>query len=183
MIDHRIFFIWHVKCIYIQIDNNYALDSKEKIMNIKGLTKIIGVFAVVLFSYTLASAQIVDKVADATKDAAKKTVEVTKDVAGKTADVTVDAAKKTGEVSKDVYETAEDKTVDAAKATGKGAKKIGKYTVETTGDVAGAAYEGGKWFVVTTWDGTKWVSKRTWYATKKTGTAIKAAYTGDSQKP
>lgn len=125
--------------------------------------------AVVLFSYVGINAQIVkgakkvvEKAKDVTVDAAKKTAEVTEDVADKTKDATVEAAEKTADVTKDVA----DKTVDGAKAAGSGAKKVGGYVVETSGDVAEKAVEGGKFFVHTTWDGTKWVSKKVWYPTK-----------------
>ncbi len=133
-------------------------------MNSKTFLSVAIFFAAVLFAYGETNAQVVDKI---------------KDAAGKTKDVTVDAAKKTRVVVTDGLETAVDKTGDAASATGKAVKStsktIGSHAVTITDNVAGSAYEGGKWFVVTTWDGTKWVSKRTWYATKKTGTAIKDA--------
>ncbi|MEP7149467.1 MAG: hypothetical protein ABI857_11360 [Acidobacteriota bacterium] len=133
-------------------------------MNSKTFLSVALFFAVVLFAYGQTNAQVVDKI---------------KDAAGKAKDVTVDAAKKTRVVVTDGLETAADKTGDAASATGKAVKSntktIGNHAVTVTDNVAGSVYEGGKWFVVTTWDGTKWVSKRTWYATKKTGTAIKDA--------
>ena len=52
---------------------------------------------------------------------------------------------------------------------------VGRHTVNVTENVAGEVQEGGKYFMVTTWDGTKWVSKRTWYATKKAAGATKDA--------
>ena len=158
-------------------------------MRLKSLLKYPTVLAIAVFSYGAANAQVVDAVKDAagkTKDvtvkAAKKTAEVTKDVAGKTKDVTVDAAKKTADVTTDVADKTKDVAVDGAKATASGAKKIGNYTVNVTENVTGHAYEGGKWFVTTTWDGTKWVSKRVWYGTKKAAGATKDAVVGDDNK-
>ena len=68
---------------------------KFKVLNCSHL-----LFAVVLFSYGTANAQVVDavkkaaeKTKDVTVDATKKTVEVTKDIAEGTKDVTVKGAK------------------------------------------------------------------------------------------
>lgn len=128
----------------------------------------MAIFAAVLLSYDSASGQVVDKI---------------KDAAGKTKDVTVKAAKKTEVVVTDALETAADKTKDAtvktAKVAGSESKKFGNHAVNVTENVAGQAYEGGKWFVVTTWDGTKWVSKRVWYANKTAAKATKDAVIGD----
>lgn len=130
-------------------------------MKFRGLFSVVVFFAAVFFAYSEGNAQVVEKV---------------KDVAGKTKDVTVDAAKKTKVVVTDGLEKAADKTEDAASATAKGvkstSKKIGRHAVTVTENVAGEVREGGKWFVVTTWDGAKWVSKRTWYATKKAADSI-----------
>ena len=145
----------------------------------------------VFVSYNTASSQVVDKV----KDAAKKTTEVTKDVADKTKDATVDAAKKTGGVTKDVADKTGDVVVDgtgkaagatkdAAKVGASKTKKFGNSAVNVTENVAGEAYEGGKYFTVTTWDGAKWVSKRVWYNTKKAADVTRDAVTGkSSEKP
>jgi hypothetical protein len=161
-------------------------------MKLKSLANYLAVFAIAMFSYGTANAQVVDAVKDAasktkevTVDAAKKTVDVTKDVADKTKDVTVDAAKKTADVTTDVADKTADVTVDGAKATASGAKKVGNYTVNVSENVAGGAYEGGKWFVTTTWDGTKWVSKKVVYGAKKAGSATKDFVVGDDndQKP
>src|SRR5829696_6203476 len=118
-------------------------------MNIKRVFGFLVFSFVVLFAYGTSQAQVVDAV---------------KDAASKTKDVTVDAAKKTKVVVTDGLEKAADKTEDAASATGKAvgstSKKIGNHTINVTENIAGSAYEGGKWFVTTTWDGTKWVSKR-----------------------
>jgi hypothetical protein len=121
-------------------------------MKTKGLSSLFVFFAVVFFSYVGAHAQVPDKV---------------KDAADKAKDVTVDTTKKTGVVVTDTLDKAADKTKDAAKATKRTSKNFGKHAVNVTEDVAGEAYEGGKWFVVTTWDGTKWVSKRVMYPNKK----------------
>lgn len=142
---------------------------------------------VVCFSYSTASAQIVDAV----KDAASKTKEVTKDVAGKTKDaagktkdVTVDASKKTVVVVTDGLDTAGDKTGKAVKVGASKTQKFGNTAVNVTENVAGDVYEGGKYYTVKTWDGTKWVSKRVWYATKKSAGATKDLVVGDDpQKP
>ena len=129
-------------------------------MRSKGLLGLVVFFAVVLFSYGTSSAQIVDKV---------------KDAAGKTKRVTVKAAKKVGEEVEDAASKTKDVSVDTGEAAASKTKSYGNYTVNVTEKAAGQAYEGGKWFVVTTWDGTKWVSKRTWFATKKAASATKEA--------
>lgn len=130
-------------------------------MKFRGLWCVVVFFAAVFFAYSDGNAQVVEKV---------------KDAAGKTKDVTVDAAKKTKVVVTDGLEKVADKTEDAASATAKAAKstskKIGRHTITVTDNIVGEVQEGGKWFVVTTWDGTKWVSKRTWYATKKAADSI-----------
>src|SRR5688500_11624670 len=101
----------------------------------------------VLLSYGSASAQIVDKA----KDVADKTKEVTKDVAGETKD----AAKKTGVIVTDGLKKAADKTGDAAKVAASKTKKFGNHALNVTENVVGDAYEGGKYYMVKTWDGTK----------------------------
>ena len=137
-------------------------------MKFKGVFTVIALALAVLFSYTTSSAQVVDAV---------------KDAASKTKEVTVDTAKKTKVIVTDSLSKAADKTGDAAAATGSAIKskstKFGNTAVNVTENVAGQAYEGGKWFMVTTWDGTKWVTKRTWYATKKAAGATKDAVVGD----
>ena len=123
----------------------------------------------VLLSYASASAQIVDKA---------------KDIADKTKDVTVDAAKKTGDAVSDGAEKVADKSVEGAKVGASKTKKFGNTAVRVTENVAGQPYEGGKYFMVTTWDGTKWVSKRVWYNTKKGADVTRDAVTGkSSEKP
>ncbi|MGD9563960.1 MAG: hypothetical protein AB7F88_17755 [Pyrinomonadaceae bacterium] len=128
----------------------------------------VAIFAVVvLFSYNTSNAQVVDAVKDAASVTKKAVVKGAKEVA----DTTGDVADVTGDVSK-----------SAAKKTVKTSKKVGKYSIDVTEGVSGAAYEGGKWFVVTTWDGTKWVSKKVWYATKKGADATKDFVVGDGEK-
>jgi hypothetical protein len=155
-------------------------------MKFKGLLGVVAFFAAVLFAYGPANGQIPEKVKDAagkvkdvTVEAADKTKDATVKAADKTKDVTVGAAKKTKVVVTDGLEKAADKTGDAAAATGKAVKStsktIGHHTVNVTEDVAGDAYEGGKYYMVTTWDGTKWVSKRTRFETKKAASATKDA--------
>jgi len=158
-------------------------------MSFKSLLKYPVVFAIAVFSYSAVNAQVVDAVKDAagktkkvTVNAAKKTADVTKNIADKTKDVTVDAAKKTADVTTDAADKTRDVTVDGAKAMASSAKKIGNYTVEVTENVAGQAYEGGKWFVTTTWDGTKWVSKKVLYGTKKAAGATKNFVVGDDNE-
>lgn len=124
-------------------------------------------FALVLFSYGSAEAQVVDAV----KDAASKTKEVTK----KTAVVVTDNVKKAADKTEDV-------TVDTAKKTASASKKVGSYSIDVTESAAGHAYEGGKYYTVKTWDGTKWVSNRVWYKTKKAADATKDAIVGDGEK-
>lgn len=136
-------------------------------MKIRSLTGIGVFFAIVLFSYGSADAQVVDAV----KDAASKTKEVTKKTAVVVTDKVEDAADKTKDV-----------TVDAAKKTAKTSKKVGSYSIDVTENVAGHAYEGGKYYTVKTWDGTKWVSNRVWYKTKKAADATKDAIVGDGDK-
>jgi Flp pilus assembly protein TadG len=121
-------------------------------MKTKRLSGLFVFFAIVFFSYMGANGQVPDAV---------------KDAADKAKDVTVDTTKKTGVIVTDALETAASETKDAASATKKKTKQFGKHAVEVTEDVAGETYEGGKWFVVTTWDGTKWVSKRVMYPNKK----------------
>ena len=126
-------------------------------MRSKGLFSLFGLLALVSFSYIGAQGQVVDAV----KDAAGKTKDVTK----KTAVVVTDGLEKAADKTADV-------TVDAAKTTASKSKSFGNKTVTVTENVAGQSYEGGKWFVVTTWDGSKWVSKRVWYKTKKAADAV-----------
>ena len=102
-------------------------------MRVKSLGRLLLVFSFVLVSYGLVNAQVVDavkkaaeKTKDVTVDAAKKTVEVTGDVAEGTKDVTVDAAKKTADVTGDIAEGTKDATVDGVKYTGKKTKQFGK---------------------------------------------------------
>ena len=64
-------------------------------MKLKVLYNLFAIFAIALFSYNAANAQVVDAI---------------KDAAGKTKKVTVDTTKKTVELTKD----AADKTKDAA---------------------------------------------------------------------
>lgn len=116
------------------------------------LTAFFVLVGTVLLSYGTANAQIVD---------------AAKDAASKTKDVTVKTAKKTSVVVTDALDTAADKTTGAAKVAASKSKSFGSHTVNVTDNVAGQAYEGGRWFVVTTWDGTKWVGKRTWFPDKK----------------
>jgi hypothetical protein len=113
--------------------------------------------AVVLFSYYSANAQVVDKA---------------KAAASKTKDVTVDTAKKTSVVVTDALKTAADKTEDAAGAVAKPVVKssqtFGSHTVSLTENITGEPVrEGGRYYMVSTWDGTKFVSKRTWFPDKK----------------
>ena len=117
-----------------------------------------GVFAfiAVLLSYGSASAQIVEK-----------TKEVTKDVAEKTKDVTVGAATKTKVIVTDGLAKTADGTEKAAKVGPSKTQKFGNNAVNVTENVVGQTYEGGKYFTVTTWDGAKWVSKRVWHPNKK----------------
>ncbi len=110
------------------------------------------ILGVVLFSYGTTNAQVVDaveKVAEVTKEAtvetAKKTAEVTKDIAKGTKDVTVKGAKKTVKVTKKVYDKGDDVASDTAKLTKKGAKK---------------ALNAGEYVTISVWDGTEWVSKK-----------------------
>jgi len=142
-----------------------------KLMKLRVLGNLFAVFAIALFSYSAANAQVVDAV----KDAADKTKDVTVDAAKKTVEVTKDAADKTKNATEKIAEGTKDTTVDAA-------KKTGKYTVRVVDNVKGQSYEGGRWLVVTTWDGTKWVSKRTWFATKKAASVTKDAVVGDDNK-
>jgi hypothetical protein len=137
-------------------------------MKTKAILSALVFFAAVLFSYDSVNAQIVDKV----KDAASKTKDVTLDAADKTRDVTVDTTKKVGVVVTDGLSTAADKTAGAAKVGAKKTKQFGSHAVNVTENVSGEVTEGGKWFVVTTWDGTKWVSKRVWYKTKQAADAV-----------
>jgi cytochrome c biogenesis protein ResB len=67
----------------------------------------------------------------------------------------------------DALDKASVKTAEAAKVGASKTKSFGTHTVNVTDNVAGQAYEGGRWFMVTTWDGAKWVSKRTWFPDKK----------------
>jgi hypothetical protein len=71
------------------------------------------------------------------------------------------------DAAKDAADKTKNATVDAAKETSSGVKTFGNYTVKVTENVVGKSYEGGKWFVTTTWNRAKWVSKRVWYANKK----------------
>jgi hypothetical protein len=129
-------------------------------MKLKALFGLVVFFATVLFSYSSANAQIVDKTVEKTKDVASATKKATVGTAKKTSVVVTDAFKesadKTKEVTSDVAGTAKTKT-----------QAFGKTTVNVTENVAGQTYEGGKWFTVTTWDGAKWVSKREWFPNKK----------------
>ena len=95
-----------------------------------------GVFAfiAVLLSYGSASAQIVDKAKD-----------VTKDVAGKTKDVTVSTATKTKVVVTDGLAKTADATEKAAKVGASKTQKFGSNAVNVTENVVGQAYEGGRW--------------------------------------
>jgi hypothetical protein len=126
-------------------------------MKINRLAGLMVLLVAVLFSYSSVNAQIVDK---------------TKDAAAKTKDVTVDTTKKVSVVVTDNLKTAADKTADAtgaaAKSTVKSSKTFGTHTVSLVENVTGEEVkEGGKYFMVTTWDGAKWVSKRTWFPDKK----------------
>ena len=105
----------------------------------------------VFLSYTGASGQIVDKA---------------KDIADKAKDVTVETATKTKVIVTDGLATAANKTKSAAKVGASTTKKFGNNAVNVTENVTGDAYEGGKYYMVKTWDGTKWVAKRVWYKTK-----------------
>lgn len=147
-------------------------------MKIKVLCNFAAVFAIALFSYSGANAQVVDAV----KDAANKTKEVTVDTTKKTVEVTKDAADKTKNVTEKVAGKTKDTTVNAAKTTGSGAKKFGNYTVELVDNVKEKTPEAGRWLVMTTWDGTKWVTKRTWVVTKKAASVTKDAVVGDDNK-
>jgi cytochrome c biogenesis protein ResB len=116
------------------------------------LTAFFVLVGTVLFSYGTANAQVVD---------------AAKDAASKTKDVTVKTAKKTSVVVTDALDKAADKTAEAAKVGASKTKSFGTHTVNVTDKVAAQAYEGGRWFMVTTWYGAKWVSKRTWFPDKK----------------
>ena len=151
-------------------------------MRTKFIRTVLFTFTIVFAAYAATDAQVVDKIKDKTVKAVKKTVEVTKDVAGKTKDAVVDGTDKTVEVSKDVAGETKDITVEAAKNVGSKTKKIGGYTVDTTENVVGSAYEGGRWLTVTAWDGTKWVSKRTWFAARKAAEATRDFVVGDETK-
>jgi hypothetical protein len=146
---------------------NLIHTGEDKFMKLRSLGCLGVFFAVVLFSYGSANAQVVDAI----KDAASKTKEATK----KTTVVVTDNLKKAADKT-------EDATVDGAKKTASTSKKIGSYTINKTESVAGDAYEGGKYYTVKTWDGTKWVSKRVWYKTKRAADATKDAVVGDSDK-
>jgi hypothetical protein len=141
------------------------------IMKLKKFVWFPVLFAVALFSYTVANAQVVEKVKDAawatknaTVKAAKKTADVTMDAASKTKDVTVDAYDKVTAETPEAAATVKDGAVKSAKVGSSKVNKYGEYTINVTEGVAGGAYEGGKWFMTSTWDGAKWVSKRVWYA-------------------
>ena len=149
-------------------------------MGAKSIYNVFFGLTVVLIAYGVTNAQVVTAIKDTTVKAAKKTAEITKEVADETADTAKKASSKTYQTYKVVTEDltpaaneAKDKTADAAKATTRTAAKIGDYSVNVTENVAGTAYEGGRWLTVTTWDGTKWVSKRAWFATKKAASAVK----------
>lgn len=148
---------------YITLCGGYVMKRTKIMMSVFS-------FAVVLFLYGSAEAQVVEAI---------------KDAASKTKEVTVDAAKKTSAVVTDGVETAADKTkdvtVDTAKKAASASKKVGNYTVETTEGVVGKAYERGKYVTETTWDGTKWISKRVWYTSKKAATATKQVVVGEEE--
>lgn len=155
-------------------------------MKIDKFFNLGAIFVVALFSYTTANAQIVEKVKDAasttknvTVKAARKTADVTKDAASKTKEVTVETFDKAEEKTPEVAGDAKEATVKTAKVGASTAKKVGDYTVNVTEGAAGDAYEGGRWFMHSTWDGTKWVSKRVWHANKKAASATKNAIVGD----
>lgn len=136
-------------------------------MRTKSFCNVLFVLTIVLIAYGISDAQVVSNVKDSTVKATKKTVEVTKDIAGKTKDAVVDGT---------------EKSIETGKAAGKTATKIGSYSVEVSENVAGTAYEGGKWLTVTTWDGTKWVSKRAWFATRKVADQTKKVLTSPDEK-
>jgi hypothetical protein len=126
-------------------------------MKINRLAGLMMFFAVVLFSYSMTNAQVVDK---------------TKEAATKTKDVTVDTTKKVSVVVTDNLKTAADKTADAAGAVAKPVVKssqtFGSRTVSLVENITGEPERsGGKYYSVTTWDGSKWVTKRTWFPDKK----------------
>jgi hypothetical protein len=133
-------------------------------MKLRKFAFFASIFAIVLFGYSSASAQIVDAV----KDAADKTKEVTKKTAVVVTDGVKDAAGKT-----------KDATVKGTKTAAKKTTEFGSHSVEVTENVAEKSYEGGRFATVKTWDGSKWVAKRVWFASKKAGTATKEAVVGD----
>lgn len=147
-------------------------------MKLRVLCNFVTIFGIALFSYSAASAQVVDAV----KDAADKTKEVTIDTTKKTVEITKDAADKTKNATEKIAGKTKDTTVNAAKTTGSGAKKIGNYTVELVDNVKEKTPEAGRWLVMTTWNGTKWVTKRTWVATKKAANVTKDAVVGNDHK-
>ena len=126
-------------------------------MKINRLAGLMMFLVVVLFSYSVTNAQVVDK---------------TKEAAAKTKDVTVDTTKKVSVVVTDNLKTAADKTADAAgaavKPVVKSSQTFGSHTVSLTENITGEPERsGGKYYGVTTWDGSKWVTKRTWFPDKK----------------
>lgn len=169
-------------------------------MRAKSIYNVLFGLAIVLIGYGITSAQVVTAIKDTTVKAAKKTAEVTKDVAGKTKDVVTDGVEESKDAAKlasdKTYKTykvvtedispvaneVKDKAVGAGKVATRTAAKVGDYTVDVTENVAGTAYEGGRWLTVTTWDGTKWVSKRAWFATKKAASATKDAVINQDEK-
>ena len=148
----------------------------------KSLLHATLVAAAVIFSYTLTSAQVPDKV----KDAASKTKDVSVKTAKKTTDVVNDSADKAVDKTKDVVDATGDTAAKTSKATASKSRQIGNYTVQTTENVtemAPAKVKGeGRWLTTTTWDGSKWVAKRAWYETKKDTRSTKDAVTG-SERP
>src|SRR5690348_12184019 len=123
-------------------------------MKINRLAGLMVFLVAVLFSYSVANAQVVDK---------------TKDTTMKTKDATATTASKPTVVVTDNLKTAADKTADtASKPTVKSSQTFGTHTVSLTENVTGEPVrEGGKYYNVSTWDGTKFVSKRTWFPDKK----------------
>lgn len=136
-------------------------------MKSRVLYNLLPIFAVALFSYSAARAQVVKAV---------------KDVAGKTKEVTVDTTKKTVEMTRGATEKVAGKTVEAAKTTQVAAKTAAGYTVKLVDNVKGQTNEGGRWLTVTTWDGAKWVSKRAWFPVKKAASATKNAVAASEDK-
>jgi len=149
-----------LKMHYVKKSDNFNFDNlyknEGKCMKLNALFALVAFFGAVLFSYSTVNAQSEEK---------------TKDAVTKTKDVAVQSVKKTSVVVTDMLTDSADKTKNMASGVGASVvtktQKIGNATISVTDNVTGQAYEGGKWFMVSTWDGAKWVSKREWFPNKK----------------